>query len=104
MHAVRAFDTTIDRAVDSDAGGPAITFENVSLAFDDNVVLRDVSFSVRAGSTLFLLGASGSGKSVVLKLILGMLRPDSGVIRVRVEGVDRLCGQLVLKIRAVLGM
>ena len=41
----------------------AIAFENVSLAFDENVVLRDVSFSVRPGSTLFLLGASGSGKS-----------------------------------------
>lgn len=40
---------------------PAIVFEHVSLAFDDNVVLEDVSFSVRPGATLFLLGASGSG-------------------------------------------
>jgi phospholipid/cholesterol/gamma-HCH transport system ATP-binding protein len=72
-----------DQPVEPDA--PAIVFENVSLAFDENVVLRDVSFSVRPGSTLFLLGGSGSGKSVVLKLILGLLKPDSGVIRVRGE-------------------
>ena len=43
---------------------PAVTFEAVSLAFDDNVVLREISFSVRPGHTTILLGASGSGKSV----------------------------------------
>ena len=99
-----AFATTIDRPVDSDADVPAITFENVSLAFDDNVVLHDVSFSVRPGSTLFLLGASGSGKSVVLKLILGLLRPDSGVIRVRGERVDNMSEQEMLKVRGDIGM
>ena len=64
------------------AGAPAVAFEKVSLAFDDNVVLRDVSFTVRAGQMTMLLGASGAGKSVVLKLILGLLKPDSGIIRV----------------------
>jgi len=83
---------------------PAITFEQVSLAFDDNVVLHDVSFSVRPGSTLFLLGASGSGKSVVLKLILGLLKPDSGVIRVRGERVDNMSEQELLKVRGDIGM
>lgn len=83
---------------------PAIVFEQVSLAFDDNVVLRDVSFSVRPGSTLFLLGASGSGKSVVLKLILGLLKPDSGVIRVRGERVDNMSEQQLLKVRGDIGM
>jgi phospholipid/cholesterol/gamma-HCH transport system ATP-binding protein len=82
----------------------AIAFESVSLAFDENVVLRDVSFSVRPGSTLFLLGASGSGKSVVLKLILGLLRPDSGVIRVRGERVDNLSEQEMLRVRGDIGM
>ncbi len=82
----------------------AIAFENVSLAFDDNVVLRDVSFSVRPGSTLFLLGASGSGKSVVLKLILGLLKPDSGVIRVRGQRVDNLSEHEMLQIRGDIGM
>jgi phospholipid/cholesterol/gamma-HCH transport system ATP-binding protein len=83
---------------------PAIVFEKVSLAFDDNVVLRDVSFSVRPGSTLFLLGASGSGKSVALKLILGLLKPDSGIIRVRGERIDSLSEHEMLKIRGDIGM
>jgi phospholipid/cholesterol/gamma-HCH transport system ATP-binding protein len=82
----------------------AIVFEKVSLAFDDNVVLRDVSFSVRPASTLFLLGASGSGKSVVLKLILGLLKPDSGVIRVRGERVDNMSEQELLRVRGDIGM
>jgi phospholipid/cholesterol/gamma-HCH transport system ATP-binding protein len=83
---------------------PAIAFERVSLAFDENVVLRDLSFAVRPGSTLFLLGASGSGKSVVLKLILGLLKPDSGVIRVRGQRVDNLSEQELLRIRGDIGM
>ena len=83
---------------------PAIAFESVSLAFDENVVLRDVSFSVRPGSTLFLLGASGAGKSVVLKLILGLLKPDSGIIRVRGERVDNMSEQELLRVRGDIGM
>ncbi len=82
----------------------AIVFENVSLAFDDNVVLRDVSFSVRPGSMLFLMGASGTGKSVILKLILGLLKPDAGVIRVRGERVDNMSEQEMLSVRGDIGM
>ena len=51
----------------------AVEFENVSLAFDDLVVLRDLSFEVPKGSMRILLGASGAGKSLILKLILGLL-------------------------------
>ena len=82
----------------------AIVFENVSLAFDDHVVLDDISFSVDAGSTLFLLGGSGTGKSVVLKLILGLLRPDSGVISVRGQRVDNLTEHEMLQIRGDIGI
>jgi phospholipid/cholesterol/gamma-HCH transport system ATP-binding protein len=82
----------------------AIVFENVSLAFDDNVVLRDVSFSVRPGAMLFLMGASGSGKSVILKLILGLLKPDAGVIRVRGDRVDNMSEQEMLRVRGDIGM
>ncbi len=52
---------------------PVVAFYCVALGFDDNVVLRDVSFTVSAGSLKVLLGPSGSGKSVILKLILGRL-------------------------------
>ena len=103
VRVVDVLDIPSTRAAD-DLELPAIAFENVSLAFDENVVLRDVSFSVRPGSTLFLLGASGSGKSVVLKLVLGLLKPDAGVIRVRDERVDNLSEQELLKVRGDIGM
>jgi phospholipid/cholesterol/gamma-HCH transport system ATP-binding protein len=82
----------------------AIVFDSVSLAFDDNVVLRDVSFSVGIGRMKILLGASGSGKSVVLKLILGLLKPDSGVIRLRGERIDNMTEQQMLRVRGDIGM
>src|SRR6266704_7197142 len=63
-----------------------IEFLNVSNAFDDHVVLDDVSFFVDRGETCVILGRSGVGKSVTLKHILGFLRPDSG--RVLVDGAD----------------
>ena len=60
------------------AGHPSIVFEHVSLAFDGKAVLRDISFDLLPGHTKIILGASGSGKSTILKLILGLLKPDSG--------------------------
>ena len=86
------------------SGEPVVAFEKVSLAFDDNVVLHDVSFSVRAGRMLMLLGASGTGKSVVLKLILGLLRPDSGAIRINGQRVDTMSEPQLLEIRGEIGM
>ena len=83
---------------------PAIQFENVSLAFDDNVVLRDVSFSVPVGHMKILLGASGSGKSVVLKLILGLLKADSGMIRLRGARIDNVSEDELLQVRGDIGM
>jgi phospholipid/cholesterol/gamma-HCH transport system ATP-binding protein len=100
---VSALPSPHDRGVD-DSDVPAIVFDKVSLAFDDNVVLNDISFAVRPGTTLFLLGASGSGKSVILKLILGLLKPDSGIIRVRGERVDNMSEQQLLKVRGDIGM
>ena len=69
---------------------PAVEFRGVSLAFDDRVVLNDLSFSVAPGSLTMLLGASGSGKTVLLKLILGLLRPDGGQIFVNGRRTDSL--------------
>ncbi len=59
---------------------PAVAFERVTFAFDDHVILRDISFAIPSGGMTILLGASGSGKSVLLKLALGLFRPDSGII------------------------
>lgn len=83
---------------------PAVAVEHVSYAFDDNVVLRDVSFTVPRGSMTMLLGASGSGKSVLLKLILGLFRPDSGTIWVNGERVDTMPEEQLLHLRSDIGM
>jgi phospholipid/cholesterol/gamma-HCH transport system ATP-binding protein len=82
----------------------AVVFDRVSIAFDDQVVLRDVSFQVPRGTMRILLGASGSGKSVVLKLILGLLRPDSGEIIVNGQPVHRLPERDLLRLRSDIGM
>ena len=82
----------------------AVEFENVSLAFDDLVVLRDLSFQVPKGSMRILLGASGAGKTLVLKLILGLMRPDSGTILVNGNRVTEMTELELLKMRADVGM
>ena len=82
----------------------SVEFQGVSFAFDDHVVLRDVSFAVPRGSLRFLLGASGSGKSVLLKLMLGLLRPDSGRIVVNGERIDNMPERDLLRLRAGIGM
>jgi phospholipid/cholesterol/gamma-HCH transport system ATP-binding protein len=66
--------------------GPYISFDHVSISFDELVVLDDVSFSVPPGETLCILGRSGVGKSVALKILMGFLKPDTG--RVLVAGED----------------
>lgn len=71
----------------SEGPGPYISFEAVSKAFGDFVVLQDVSFCVNAGETLCILGRSGVGKSVSLQMLLGFLKPDSGVVRVAGEDI-----------------
>jgi phospholipid/cholesterol/gamma-HCH transport system ATP-binding protein len=83
---------------------PAVVFDRVSFAFDEHVVLRDISFTVPRGSMKILLGASGAGKSVVLRLILGLLRPDSGTIQVNGEQIDHLAERDLMRIRADIGM
>jgi len=83
---------------------PAIVLEHVSFAFDDHVVLRDVSFEIPKGSMKILLGASGEGKSVVLKLILGLMRPDDGRIYVNGQRIDAMTEVDLLRLRADIGM
>lgn len=85
-------------------GLPIVVFDKVSLAFDDKVVLRDISFTLVKGHTKIFLGASGSGKSTILKLIVGLLKPDAGVIWVNGERVDSMHEPELMRVRADLGM
>jgi phospholipid/cholesterol/gamma-HCH transport system ATP-binding protein len=85
-------------------GGPIIVFDQVNLSFDDKVILRDVSFTLQTGHTKIFLGASGAGKSTILRLILGLLKPDTGEIFVNGERVDRMSEDDLMAVRADLGM
>ena len=85
-------------------GGPIVVFDNVSLAFDDKEILRHISFTLKTGHTKVFLGASGAGKSTILRLILGLLKPDEGRIFVNGERVDDMREDDLMKIRADLGM
>ena len=87
-----------------DAAVPAVAFEHVSFAFDDHVVLRDVSFAIPSGRMTILLGASGSGKSIALKLMLGLIRPDAGTIAVAGRRIERLRESQLMAVRADIGM
>ena len=60
----------------SEASTPAVSFQQVSKAFGDRDVLKDVSFEIAPGEALCVLGRSGTGKSVTLKLMIGLLKPD----------------------------
>lgn len=91
-------------AADAPAQADAVVLDDVSFAFDDHVVLDHVSFRVPVGSLRFLLGASGSGKSILLKLILGLFRPDSGTITVNGQRVDNMSESDLLRVRAGIGM
>lgn len=83
---------------------PAVELEGVSFAFDEQIILRDVSFAVPRGTMTILLGESGVGKSVTLKLMLGLMRPDAGVIRVNGERVDTMSEMELMRVRGDIGM
>jgi len=88
----------------AEPGAPVIVFDHVVLAFDERVVLRDVSFTLQRGHTKIILGASGSGKSTSLKIITGLLRADSGVVWVNGQRVDELSEDEMMSVRGDLGM
>ncbi len=88
----------------SEPGAPVVVFDRVQLAFDEKVVLRNVSFTLIKGHTKIILGASGSGKSTSLKIIVGLLKADSGVVWVNGQRVDELSEHDMMDVRADLGM
>jgi phospholipid/cholesterol/gamma-HCH transport system ATP-binding protein len=97
-------ETLTARQVLSEPGAPVIVFDHVQLAFDDKVVLRDVSFTLIKGHTKIILGASGSGKSTALKIIVGLLKADGGIVWVNGHRVDQLSEKLLMSMRGDLGM
>ena len=88
----------------AEAHAPVVLFDKVNLSFDDKVILRDVTFSVRAGHTKIFLGASGAGKSTILKLMLGLLKPDSGTIWILGHRVDLMDEAQLMRVRHHMGM
>jgi phospholipid/cholesterol/gamma-HCH transport system ATP-binding protein len=85
-------------------GGPIIVFDDVHLSFDDKVILRNISFTLKTGHTKVFLGASGAGKSTILRLILGLLKPDAGRIFVNGERVHEMTEDELMGVRGDLGM
>ena len=83
---------------------PAIEFRDVDLAFDDQVILNKVSFSVDRGQTRIVLGPSGTGKSTIINLILGLLKPDAGQILINGEDTTDFDDQDLMRIRKTVGM
>jgi phospholipid/cholesterol/gamma-HCH transport system ATP-binding protein len=87
----------------NDGDHPAIAFREVSCAFDGRDVLKNISFEVVPGEALCLLGRSGMGKSVTLKLIIGLLKPDTGTICVDNENIVELNEDKLSKVRSRMG-
>jgi phospholipid/cholesterol/gamma-HCH transport system ATP-binding protein len=81
------------------AAGKIIVFENVSIAFEDKPVLNGISFCLPKGETKAIFGVAGSGKSTILKLALGLLKPDSGHIYVLGEDVTQMSEDALFEIR-----
>ncbi len=100
----------LDRTAGSGRPGPsatdasAVQFDHICKIFDDTLVLRNVSFSVPHGRMAILVGASGSGKSVLLKMILGLVRPDCGTVHVNGERIDDLSEAELMRVRDDIGM
>jgi phospholipid/cholesterol/gamma-HCH transport system ATP-binding protein len=83
---------------------PVIVFEDVSIAFDEKQVLRNLSFTLLHGHTKVLFGVAGAGKTLVLKLALGLLRPDSGRITVLGNEVSAMKEHDLFALRQRIGM
>lgn len=85
-------------------GAPVLAFDKISLAFGLHQVLDEVSFFVAPGETRVLLGPAGVGKSVLLKTALGLLRPDSGSIRLFGEQIEQMPEDALFPLRARSGI
>jgi len=87
-----------------DSHSPVISLQELSLLFGDHIVLDEISLDVWSGETVCILGGSGAGKSTILRLILGLIRPDGGRILVRHEDVVTASRDELLLLRQDMGM
>lgn len=88
----------------SNPAEPVVAFDDVSIRFDEKTVLQNISFNVQRGETRIILGPAGGGKSVLMKLTNGLMRPDSGTIHVFGEDVTAMRERDLFKLRARIGM
>jgi phospholipid/cholesterol/gamma-HCH transport system ATP-binding protein len=86
------------------SASPVIVFDNVSVAFEDKTILDGISFQLARGETKAIFGVAGSGKSTILKLTLGLLKPDAGDIHVLGEDVTQMSEESLFELRRKIGM
>jgi len=84
--------------------GPVVEFKDVTISFDVKPVLEHISFTVERAQTLIILGPAGCGKSVLLKMANGLLRPDSGSIRIFGQEITTMPERDLFRLRAHIGM
>src|SRR2546428_6496694 len=83
---------------------PVIVFEDVSIAFESNSVLNGISFQLNRGETKAIFGIAGAGKSTILKLAMGLVKPDSGRIYVLGEDVTTMSEEALFELRRNIGI
>ncbi|MEI9979600.1 MAG: ATP-binding cassette domain-containing protein [Edaphobacter sp.] len=88
----------------SPAEDPVVVFDDVTITFDIKPVLKNISFAVHHGETRIILGPAGGGKSVLMKLVDGLIRPDSGSIHVFGEDITHMRETDLFKLRGRIGM
>jgi phospholipid/cholesterol/gamma-HCH transport system ATP-binding protein len=88
----------------AESSEPVLVFDRVSIGFEGKQVLKDISLTVSTGETRILLGPAGSGKSVLLKLANGLIRPDSGTITVFGEDINAMREEQKFELRRRIGM
>ena len=99
-----AAESTFHEVDDKHRAIPAIEFRDVVLAFDDRVILDNLNFKVMKGETKIILGGSGGGKSTIIKIVLGLLKPDSGTVLVDGEDITHYSEDQMMSVRKKIGM
>lgn len=100
----QAAESTFREVDDTDRAIPAIEFRDVTMIFDGRKILNNLSFKVMKGETKIILGGSGCGKSTTIKLVLGLLKPDTGQILVDGEDITNYGEAEMMKVRKKIGM